>query len=325
MMSMVLERKDISLYLLDLPVELEGYSYFLNSWLLKDKEQGLSILVDPGPSETIPHLVRAMAREGVLEPHIVLITHVHIDHSGGAGHLAEIFPGVSFVVAEKGIKHLSEPSRLWESSLATLGDKALAYGSIRPVPAGNLQVQNNSLSHLLTVIETPGHASHHRSYLYRDILFCGEAAGVHLPWKEEIFSALGNARVRSSLHYLRPATPPPFNFQVTVSSLLKLQELFLQPSLMCYSHYGFTSEPSKMLASHMEQLFLWRDLIGEYLRPEALSEIRGEDAFIQEALLNLLLEKDPRLAGFGLLDANIRKREEYFLLNSIKGFVKSLI
>ena len=80
-----------------------------------------------------------------------------------------------------------------------------------------------------------------------------------------------------------------------------------------------------MLASHMEQLFLWRDLIGEYLRPEALSEIRGEDAFIQEALLNLLLEKDPRLAGFGLLDANIRKREEYFLMNSIKGFVKSLI
>lgn len=321
-MSLVLDRKDISLYLLDLPVELEGYSYFLNSWLLRDKERDLSILVDPGPSETIPYLLKGMTGAGVSEPQIVLLTHIHMDHSGGAGHLAQIFPHVPFVVAEKGIKHLVDPSRLWESSLATLGEKALKYGLMRPVPPENLQVQDKMLTHLISIIETPGHASHHRSYLYRDILFCGEACGVHLPWMEEIFPGL-KTEARPSLPYLRPATPPPFDFEVTVNSLLKLKELF-QPSLMCYSHYGFSLEPGKMISSHMEQLSLWRDLIGEYLMTLAASERPAEDTLLQGILLNLLLEKDPRLEGFGLLDREIRKREQYFLINSIRGFVKWL-
>jgi len=320
-MPPVLERDDIALFLLDLPLDLEGYSFFLNSWILWDREREWTLLVDPGPSSTMEALLAGMDQSGCPEPDMILLTHIHMDHSGVAGYLSERFPQVPFLVSEKGIRHLAHPRKLWESSLATLGEKAMKYGPPKPVPVKNLRMEGLEIPEFLSIIETPGHASHHRSYLYRDILFCGEAGGVHLPWDESVFQGM-NQYTDVSIPYLRPATPPPFDLAVTLDSLSRLMELKTS-SILCYSHYGFSDEPLRMLASHRDQLLLWEKIIGNYPLNGDKSVIHDEGELCR-CVLEHVLERDPRLAGFDLLSKDIRNREEYFLLNSIRGFVQAL-
>ena len=75
------------------------------------------------------------------------------------------------VVHEKGLRHLTDPSKLWEGSLATLGAMAQAYGEIRPAPAEAFIPHTKCSIDGVTVIETPGHAPHHLSFVYKGFLF----------------------------------------------------------------------------------------------------------------------------------------------------------
>lgn len=165
----------------------------------------------------------------------------------------------------------------------------------------------------LTIIETPGHASHHQSYLYTgkttSVLLAGEAAGIYLG---------GN--------YLRPATPPRFFFNVAHGSLTRLTAL--DPSVICYGHFGYTGD-SRWLSKAKDQLQLWRAIVSEVLldgRQNRPGPVLPPESLIESlipVILRRLLERDPLLTEHASLDPDIAQREKYFMENSIKGLLTS--
>lgn len=294
----ILKAEDLSLHRLTLPAPALGFEDFITPWLLKTKHA--TSLVDPGPTATIPYLAELLKRQGVDRIDFVLLTHIHIDHAGGIGDFISAFPGAKVVSHPRSFKHLIDPARLWESSQKVLGDLANRYGPINPLPEDALLQDTPGFVPGIEVIDTPGHSSHHQSYLYTckstKVLLAGEAAGVYL----------GNG-------YLRPATPPRFFFDVAYESLRRLMET--QPAITCYGHFGFTQDTG-WLKKAAEQMVLWREALKEIIASEP-------DIGVKRALAGLE-QQDPYLErrhGFG---EQVASRERYFIKNSIKGFLQSL-
>ena len=284
-------------------VPIPGFSDFITPWLISEAG-GRTILVDPGPSCGIPSLKEALGAMGITNLDLVLVTHVHIDHSGGTGLLLQSFPEAQVAAHPRGVPHLTNPARLWESTVSTLGEElALTYGEILPVPSSAIVGEGTDMPRI-EIIDTPGHSGHHRSYVYTSsggsVAFAGDAGGVHL--------------VEG---YLRPATPPRFLYETTVASIETLKKRATGVRLMAYGHYGFTGCPTRMLDAALEQLALWRktarDIVGD--RPS----LEVEEAV--ERMVTVLSTTDPFIAKLESFPEDIRQRELYFLRNSARGFI----
>jgi glyoxylase-like metal-dependent hydrolase (beta-lactamase superfamily II) len=145
-------------------------------------------LVDPGPSSTLGALAAGLGRAGISMPDVtaLLLTHIHLDHAGAAGTLLHEHPKLKVFVHAKGAPHMIDPAKLVASATRLYGDAMdRLWGEVRPVPEHALVVLHGGErleagGHALDVAYTPGHASHHVSFLARDarIAFVGDTAGV---------------------------------------------------------------------------------------------------------------------------------------------------
>lgn len=286
---------DLYLIVLD-PPALPGFRDFIGAWCCPGPP---ALLVDVGPAATVPALVRALDHLGVGRLDAVLLTHIHIDHAGGLGDLLTCFPGTPVVCHRKAHRHLADPEKLWQGSLATLGDTARAYGPIRPVPEGCLVDAEGYDAFGVQTLATPGHAVHHVSFAYRGKLFAGEAGGV--------YAAIGDAV------YLRPATPPRFYLETNLASLDRLRAV--DHEILCYGHFGAVRDGRRRLAAHRRQLLEWAEIIA------AVTAGLPAEVDPVEACLARLLEADPLLAAFHVLPEDVCGRERGFLRNSIRGFI----
>ncbi len=277
---------------LDQPA-LEGFRQFVSCWLYQSEP--LTFIVDPGPLSTIPHLLNKLREKDVRQLDYILLTHIHIDHAGGTGELLKSFPAAQVICHPQGIKHLINPEKLWQGSQKVLGKLAEVYGEIIPVPEKNISFSETIGESGLHVYQTPGHAQHHCCYLFGDLLFGGEVAGVHCEVKKGV--------------YMRPATPPRFILEVAVDSLQRMIEL--QPRYLVIGHHGLVEPAVDHLRTALNQLKLWVKGIAELL--EQQEEI-NEDAFHQ-----WLLENDLNYRNFEKLPEDIQARERYFLGNSFRG------
>ena len=148
---------------LDQPT-LEGFRKFISAWLYRGN--GFTLLVDPGPLSTIPHLRGELRRHGVERIDYVLLTHIHIDHAGGTGALLREFPEARVICHPEGIRHLVAPEKLWQGSRKVLGTLAEAYGEIVPVPQEKIGFEEEIGASGVRVFLTPGHAQHHCCYCW---------------------------------------------------------------------------------------------------------------------------------------------------------------
>jgi glyoxylase-like metal-dependent hydrolase (beta-lactamase superfamily II) len=278
---------------LDLPTQ-PGFRKFISSWLYRSN--GLTFLIDPGPLATIPHLLTELRRLGVEELDYILLTHIHIDHAGGTGALLAAFPQAQIICHPEGIPHLVAPEKLWLGTLKVLGSLATAYGEIIAVPADRIAFHEEVGN--CRVWMTPGHAQHHLSFQFGDLLFAGEVAGVHYPLESGIF--------------LRPATPPRFILEVAQASLAKL--ITLEPQRLVFAHYGLVAEGEKYLRIASEQLNLWVRGVAE----TAATPAEGRE----EAIIIWLLAHDAHYRNIKWLPDDIRARERYFLGNSLRGMIE---
>jgi glyoxylase-like metal-dependent hydrolase (beta-lactamase superfamily II) len=284
------------LILITLKPPIDGFDNFISAWLYRGD---VTFLVDVGPASTAPGLLQVLADVGVEHLDYILLTHIHLDHAGAIGEVSAKFSRTPIICHPAGIPHLIEPARLWEGTRKVLGATAEAYGPITAVAAERLLDATQFESGTILPLVTPGHASHHLSFKTGDYLFAGEAAGVYCVTHPDSF-------------YLRPATPPRFYFDTAVESIDIL--LHAQPHQICYAHYGMANDGIIKLETARQQLFSWKAIVrNEVNKPESND--------LTERCKTRLLQEDPLLADFHHLNESVQSREEYFLGNSINGFI----
>jgi glyoxylase-like metal-dependent hydrolase (beta-lactamase superfamily II) len=170
-------------------------------------------IVDPGPETALPALIAALNERG-LTPHDVthiLVTHIHLDHSGSAGWFAG--QGAQICVHPVGIPHAINPEKLVASAQRLYGDwMEKLWGEIKPVPAANLievqdEMEIKAGDAHICAIHTPGHAAHHVSYIFEDVIFSGD---------------VGGTRFQPELYVRLPFVPPETNLEQWRESLRRM-------------------------------------------------------------------------------------------------------
>ncbi len=280
--------------LIEIKQDRAGFERFIGSWLCPYDQ---TVVIDVGPSRSVPKLIDSLTARGVHRVDLVLLTHIHMDHAGGLAEFLDQFPMARAVCHSKAIPHLVDPSKLWLGSLKTLGDLAEAYGPIRPVESNRLIPHTEAREQGIDLIETPGHAPHHLSFILRGNLFAGEAGGIYLAGKD--------------WQYLRPATPPVFLLKEFLGSIDRL--LTAKDLPICYAHFGKAESSHRMLNRERAQLLLWESLIRE--------EAAKGDQGVTERCMGRLLREDPELKAFEVMPPADQDREKFFIANSIKGYL----
>ena len=213
------------LFLIVLTPPISGFQDFIGAWLVVGPEA--VYLVDVGPAATVDPLIDALTALGVDRLDYICLTHIHVDHAGAVGHLVRQFPGTPVVCHPKGIPHIVDPERLWQGTVKTLGDTGRAYGRMLPVDPSLIATESQLTSAPFQLLDTPGHSPHHYAISANGCLFAGEAGGVCLP-------------LPSSDIYLRPATPPRFFLETSLSSIDRL--MATRPETLCYGHFGMRED-----------------------------------------------------------------------------------
>jgi glyoxylase-like metal-dependent hydrolase (beta-lactamase superfamily II) len=227
---------------------MAGYEGITAGYLIRSARP---CLVETGTAPSAPVVRDALASLGVGPGDLatVAVTHIHLDHAGGAGDVAAMFPDADIVVHQRGARHLADPSRLMASARMVYGDALdKLFGELAPVPADRITALDDvgmvdlGDGRRLTTHYSPGHARHHVGLLdsLSGDLYVGDAAGVYMPETGD----------------LRPATPPPdFDLDVALASIRMFGDL--GPSRLLFSHYGPVGDVPATLERSAEEIQVW--------------------------------------------------------------------
>jgi len=231
-------------------------------------------LVETGPGADHERLRSALDALGVGPDdlaHIVL-THIHMDHAGGAGALLRRHTNATVWVHEAGARHLVDPDRLIASTARTYGAERMRalYGDMLPVPSERVRdVADGDVIPLgarsLYVLHTPGHASHHIA-LHDDTsgaMFTGEAIGSYLPWAS----------------CFRPALPPPeVDIEAALTSIRRIAER--RPTTLLTSHFGPVPDVEDACGRAADRIRDWAQEVRTLLEGDA----NAQEETVVEAL-----------------------------------------
>ena len=213
------------------------------------------VLVDPGPESSVETL---LAKLDGLEPRALLLTHIHFDHAGASGALVRRYPDLPVYVHDRGAPHMVDPERLVASARRLYGeDFDRLWGEVIPVPDDNIRVlHGDERVEGFRVAYTPGHASHHVSYLHEDsgIAYVGDVAGVRIQPEEVVVA---------------PTPPPDVDVEAWHRSLDTVARW--DPSALAPTHFGAIRS---RVGDHLETL---RDQLDEQAR---LARDRSEKDFV---------------------------------------------
>ena len=206
--------------------KMHGREALTGVHLIKGSEK--IALIETGPKSYLDNVLAGLEAEGVDHLDWIVVTHIHLDHAGGAGTLAQRFPEARVAVHEIGAPHLVDPSKLWKSAGRIYGDAMeQLWGGIDPLPEDRIEVlKDGDVIDLgdvtVTAVETPGHAYHHHSLLTdAGDAFVGDAIGVRVP----------------DVGVVRPTSPPPeFHLETAVASIEKIRGL--GATRLWPTHYG---------------------------------------------------------------------------------------
>ena len=227
---------------------MAGYDGITAGYLIRGDRP---CLVETGTAPSAPVVRDALATLGIGPGDLasVVVTHIHLDHAGGAGDIAAMFPAAQIVVHQRGARHLADPSKLMAGARMVYG-RALErlFGVLSPVPAERIMALDDTGTvdlgggRRLDSHYSPGHAKHHVGLVDSDTgdLYVGDAAGVYLPDTGDV----------------RPATPPPdFDMATALASIRKFAAL--RPTRLMFSHYGPVDQVSETLDRSAEEINVW--------------------------------------------------------------------
>ena len=208
------------------------------------------ILVEVGPSNSFPYLIASLESLGINKVNRSAMTHLHLDHVGGIGHLVEKYKEHFVYIHELGLKHLPDPQRLWKAVAEVYTEEWLStnWGEIKPTPLKNIRsLKDRDLIDLgngrqLEAIYGPGHAKHHYTFYdeYSKTLFMGDTLGLIYPH--------GN--------FVQPNLPPPdFNKEILFNTLEELERLDLE--YLALAHFGIHENPYALIDNAKQSIETW--------------------------------------------------------------------
>jgi glyoxylase-like metal-dependent hydrolase (beta-lactamase superfamily II) len=225
-------------------------------------------IIETGTSWEVSRILDALRAFGLRPEEVdaLIVSHVHLDHAGGAGFLLESMPRAKVYVHEKGHKHLADPTKLVQSAQAALGPESDYFGTMRPIPEKRLVSVGDGDrldlgKHELRFLDSPGHAPHELTIVdqHNRCVYTGDAAGLYFPGDD----------------ILMPVTPAPaFDLEKNLQTFQRL--LALEPRALLFSHYGPHHRPREAIESMMVAYPAWARIVKEKLTTV------GEDGVLKE-------------------------------------------
>ncbi len=277
------------------------------------QQDGRAAFVDVGTTHSIPHLLTALDVLGVAREAVdyIFLTHVHLDHAGGAGKLLQALPNATVVLHPRGAPHLIEPAKLVAGSIAVYGDALYRqlYGEIVPLPADRVIVTQDLQRIALAgrefeFVHTPGHALHHHCIvdLAHASIFTGDTFGIS--YRE--FDTDRGAFI------IPTTTPTQFDPGQLVASIDRL--LAYRPEAMYLMHYSRVTDVARLGESLKHQVRQLADIARRHAEGEGRKEamaaemramwhelLAGHGCRLSEAQIDALLETDLELNAQGLV------------------------
>lgn len=274
---------------------------------------GRAAFVDTGTTHSVPQLLATLALKGLARDAVeyVLLTHVHLDHAGGAGELMRHLPNAKVLVHPRGAAHVVDPARLIAGTKAVYGDAEFArlYGEIPPIPAERVvTVEDGARLPLgkseLLFIHTPGHALHHYCIVDQDSrsVFTGDTFGISY----RIFDTANGA-------FIFPATTPVHFDPVQAHASLD-RIMSFGPEACFLTHYSRVTDLERLAADmHCridEQVGIARACAKGEQRLENMKQsihawltqrVREHGCTHDQDTVNLWLDMDVELNAKGLL------------------------
>jgi glyoxylase-like metal-dependent hydrolase (beta-lactamase superfamily II) len=223
-----------------------GVAKVIGTWRVGD------VIVDPGPSSCLERLLPVLELH---PPRVLALTHIHLDHAGATGSLMQRFPEAEVWVHELGAYHMIDPSRLLRSAGRLYGaDMDRLWGEMLPVAADRVrELRGGETLGDFEVAYTPGHASHHVSYLHRpsSVAFTGDVTGVRI----------------DPACMLAPTPPPDIDLRAWRASL-ELVEAW-RPGSLAVTHFGRYEDVEQHIGALREQLDWVQRLVEDEDQDEA--------------------------------------------------------
>lgn len=261
------------------PVQLSENVYLIDDFDLSMPERtGTYVLmedkvtlIETSASPSIPYILEGLKTLGVSPAEIsyIIVTHIHLDHAGGAGLMLQHCPNAKVVVHPKGARHLADPSRLIMGAKAVYGDKfSKLFDPILEIPENRLIIKGEGdtleLSEKLTLkfLDTPGHANHHFSIFHplTKGIFSGDTAGIFYPQLD-----------REGIELYLPSTSPnQFDPEKMLGSMSRFKELEVER--IYFGHYGMSENPSEAF----RQVESWLEVFIEEAKQVVLEEKQAE-------------------------------------------------
>jgi len=221
--------------------------------------EGRAAFVDTGTTHSVPLLLAALEKKDISRDAVdyVLVTHVHLDHAGGAGELMAALPGATAVLHPRGAPHMADPARLIQGSIEVYGEKPFhdLYGDIRPIPESRIRtVDDGDTLELgdstLEFLHTEGHARHHYCIVDHGTggIFSGDCFGLSY---RELDTGRGE--------FIFPSTTPvQFDPEAAVATVDRLMSL--TPSAIYLTHYSRVVDLGRLAEDLKSDLRAYADL-----------------------------------------------------------------
>lgn len=247
-------------------------------------------IVDAGIGTNYELILDALESVGITptDLEVIIATHVHLDHAGGAGFIAEE-TGAEVYVHESGAEFLVNPDRIWEGTKQAVGDQITHYTKPKPINVEQLEpVHDGATIDLgnveLDVHHAPGHAFHqvvvHDSV--DDVVFVADAAGIYVPARDAI----------------RETSPPPgFELEQVIADARMIARL--DPETLCYGHFGDAPADDR-LSEYVDVITRWVEAIADkreeldddavidyFIESDDIDEIWGEEKAADEVAMNV--------------------------------------
>lgn len=266
-------------------------------------------IVDTGPNTAVPLILAALDELGVARDAVefLFLTHVHLDHAGGAGALMQALPGATAVVHPRGASHMADPSKLIEATRAVYGEELYAqlYGEILPIARERIAIAQDGqrfefAGRSFECVHTPGHALHHQAFVDHgaSCIFTGDTFGLSY---REFDTAAGP--------WIMPTTTPTqFDPSQLKASIVRMMQY--RPRRLYLTHYSEVEQCARLANDMYDAIDVFAQMARTVgfdlrrlrfeMRSWALTGLRQHGVKLSDEAIDAILGKDFELNAAGL-------------------------